>query len=37
MKFFATSLKQKILGSKNEENSLNFGSYKYLKTEPSSD
>ncbi|CAD8136913.1 unnamed protein product [Paramecium octaurelia] len=38
MKYFATSLKQKILDQKNEEQtSLNFGSTKYLKTEPSTE
>ncbi|CAK58625.1 unnamed protein product (macronuclear) [Paramecium tetraurelia] len=37
MKFFASSMKQKILDQKNEETIQNFGSSKYLKTEPSSD
>ncbi|CAD8056125.1 unnamed protein product [Paramecium sonneborni] len=37
MKYFANSLKQRILVQKNEENSINFGSTKYLKTEPSSE
>ncbi|CAD8144139.1 unnamed protein product [Paramecium pentaurelia] len=37
MKYFATTMKQKILDQKNEESIFNFGSTKYLKTEPSTD